>query len=352
MSMLSFQQALADSKHIKGKRHLLLGNGFSIACRPEAFQYGRLVEAADFSSLSVDATALFEFAGTSDFERAIEALRTTEEIVNLYGSSDRSSLVARLDSDIRVLRNALAEALSKRHPDNVGEISKNEYESARNFLAHFDGNLYTVSYDLLLYWTLMQEFEPVIKSDDGFREDPDDPDAEWVTWDGFAGHEQRIYHLHGGLHLYDAGSFLKKLTWSRSGTALVEQIRDALDSAIYPLVVTEGLSTEKLRHIEHSPYLHRGLKSLVSCGGSLFIHGHSLADNDEHVLRRIEEGKIQALYISLHGDPTSAESVRIQNRAQLMSERRDAHESPKQQRYRRPLTVKFYDAETASVWTG
>ena len=245
------------------------------------------------------------------------------------------------------MKEALARVLSRQHPDNVGEITADEYRSARRFLGEFGGNLYTVSYDLLLYWTLLQELEPEIESDDGFRSDPDDEDAEWVTWDGYAGHKQRVFYLHGGLHLYDAGSSLKKITWVRTGNPLVDQIREALDSGTYPLVVTEGSSSDKLTLIEHSPYLHRGLKSLTSCGGSLFVHGHSLAANDDHVLRRIEEGKVAAVFVSLHGDPTAAPNEALRHRAELLVERR--HE-PKPTRRRRPLELTFYDAESAQVW--
>jgi len=51
MKILTFKEALNDSaKH--SNRHLLLGNGFSIACKPDIFQYGKLFERADFTSFS------------------------------------------------------------------------------------------------------------------------------------------------------------------------------------------------------------------------------------------------------------------------------------------------------------
>ncbi len=163
-------------------------------------------------------------------------------------------------------------------PDNVGDIEGGEYASARTFLANFDGKIYTVNYDLLLYWILLQDAGPSVWKDDGFRADPDDADAEWVIWDGYEGFSQRVFYLHGGLHLYDAGSQLKKITWVRTGIPLIDQIREALAENVYPHVVTEGSSEQKLGRIEHSPYLHRGLKSLNSCGGSLLVFGHSLAE--------------------------------------------------------------------------
>jgi Domain of unknown function (DUF4917) len=315
--ILTFERALEASEKIDGNRHLLLGNGFSIACR-DSFSYGKLFDEADFSDLTIDAGPLFEIFGTADFERAIDALRVSAAILDLYECSEGET-VERLRRDAETLKEALAQVLARKHPDNVNEIGREEYASARRFLANFDGGrIFTVNYDLLLYWTLLQDLEPRFRTDDGFR-DPDDPDADYVIWDGYESEGQRIYHLHGGLHLYDAGSWLKKITWKRTGIPLVDQIRDALASNVYPHVVTEGSSEQKLARIEHSPYLHRGLKSLTRCGGKLFIHGHSLDENDEHVLARIESSKVEAAFISLHGDPVSSGNRKIRERAELMS---------------------------------
>jgi len=347
----SFTDALDAGKEIEGHRHLLLGNGFSIACRPDSFDYGKLFDEADFKALSIEASSLFALFGTADFERTIEALRVSADVIGLYGSTPRD-LIDLLDSDADALKEALAEVLARKHPDNVGAIEDREYASARQFLAHFDGRIYTVNYDLLLYWTLLQDAGPPVRNDDGFRADPDDEDAEWVVWDGYEGHGQRVFHLHGGLHLYDAGSQLKKITWVRTGIPLVDQIRGALAENVYPHVVTEGSSEQKLARVEHSPYLHRGLKSLNSCGGSLFVFGHSLAENDEHVLARIENSKIESVFVSLHGDPDSTENRTIRHRAELMIEHRAVHEQPKPKGRRRLLEVSFYDAESAAIWDG
>jgi hypothetical protein len=346
--MLSFEEALEASTEVGGNRHLLLGNGFSISCRKDAFSYGKLFDEADFSTLEVEAGQLFGLFGTADFERVIEALRVTASILALY--EDDTEVAGQIRRDADALKVALAEVLARKHPDYVAAIDDQEYASARRFLLNFDGNVYTVNYDLLLYWTLMQDNEPRVRRGDGFHSDPEENDAEWVIWDGYEDNRQRIYFLHGGLHLYDAGSQLRKITWSRTGIPLVDQIRKALAQNIYPHVVTEGTSEEKLARIEHSPYLHRGLKSLNRCGGSLFVHGHSLDPNDEHVLRRIENSKVEALFVSLYGKPKSAANRKMVHRAELMIERRVEHEEPKPEKKRKSLTVFFYDAESATVW--
>jgi Domain of unknown function (DUF4917) len=347
-AVLSFEEALAASKRVGGNRHLLLGNGFSIDCRPEAFTYGNLFEEADLDALAVAAEALFGLFGTADFERVIEALRVSAEVLALYEGDLVTAERLRFDAD--ALKEALAEVLTRKHPDNVGSIEPEEYAAARRFLANFDGKIYTVSYDLLLYWALMQDAGPPLPRSDGFHSDPDEPDAEWVVWDGFTDYRQRIYFLHGGLHLYDAGSRLQKITWARTGVPLVDQIRNALAENVYPLVVTEGTSEQKVSRIEHSPYLYRGLVSMTRCSGSLFVHGHSLDANDDHVLRRIEGSKVKAVFVGLHGDPDSEPNRAIRHRAELMSERRTENETPKPEGKRVPLETAFYDAADAASW--
>lgn len=50
MPLLSFAEAIEYSDDFS-KCHLLLGNGFSIACLPDIFHYGSLFSQADFSAV-------------------------------------------------------------------------------------------------------------------------------------------------------------------------------------------------------------------------------------------------------------------------------------------------------------
>jgi hypothetical protein len=162
MALMGFDDALQDSQD-QNKRHLLLGNGFSIACRPDAFSYGRLLDAADFSRLTVDAGQLFRLSGTSDFERVIEMLRAAATVLALYAEHE-DQLLTRLRDDAERVRDALAEVLVRKHLDHVYAIEREEYGAAHRFLSRFDGNIYTVNYDLLLYWAPIQDdIEPAVR---------------------------------------------------------------------------------------------------------------------------------------------------------------------------------------------
>jgi hypothetical protein len=58
----------------RGNIHLLLGNGFSIALKPNIFSYGSLFENADFSD-EPEIARLFGVLETQDFEIAIRHLK-------------------------------------------------------------------------------------------------------------------------------------------------------------------------------------------------------------------------------------------------------------------------------------
>lgn len=340
IDLLTFTQALHDAERFKQRPHVLLGNGFSIACRPDSFRYGSLLAEATFEDASSDLRQIFDLLGTTDFERVIEMLELAARLCEAYDPAD-PELAERLRSDAEVVRVSLARVLAARHPDVPFDIEPAEYASARRFLHNF-GRIYTINYDMLLYWTVMQEMDPQPVRNDGFG-NPEDSAADYVSWKPYATFtDQRVFYLHGGLHLYDRGPELAKITWSRTQIPLVDQIRDALAERRYPLIVTEGTSSDKVTRILHSAYLNHAIRSFSAIGGSLFLHGLSLAPNDEHLLRRIVEGKVKAIYVSLHvADDGTVDQNTVAAARQLAAQRPPT----------RSLEVLFYDAASAAVWT-
>jgi hypothetical protein len=339
----TFQDALAQS--VKGKKSLLLGNGFSMAWKSSAFSYGSLRKKADLSGLSCDGKELFDALDTNDFEVVIERLGAMDRLLGVY--DPRSTLTTRVAKDASVIRDALAKALAANHPDNVSSIPDHQYVASRKFLKPFDC-IYSVNYDLLLYWSTLQTGVDSLKvaGDDGFRSDPDDPDAEWVTWDNIGTRRsQTVHYLHGALHLFDAGDRLKKLTWIRTSVPLLDQIRKALRQSSYPLVVTEGSSAQKIAKIEHSAYLSGSYRSLGNIGGHLLAFGHGFGQNDEHILEAIVRSNVLRLSVSLHGNPSSKRNQQLQRRAKQLAELRHIRTDGK-----KPLDIDFYDAASAATW--
>lgn len=336
--ILTFPDAIVASASYP-KRHALLGNGFSIACRSDIFLYGKLFERADFSNLSESARKAFELLKTSDFEKVIKILRDAAVVLAAYpevSGSVRDQLV----DDAAGLRELLVKTIAASHPAYPGDITNAEYDACRAFLSNFN-LIYTLNYDLLLYWTVMHTAEGVSPtSDDGFRKPYDDFDADYVTWDSGQSHDQNMWYLHGALHVFDTGTEVQKYTWKNTGIRLIDQIRDALSRDYFPLFVAEGTSAEKFEHIRHSDYLAKAYRSFQSITGALFVFGHSLASNDEHFLKVIERGKVQHLFVGLHGDVTSPANAHIIKRAAHMSAVRRGRE----------LKVSYFDSATAKVW--
>lgn len=343
MKLLSFKKALQASDGYR-KRHLLLGNGFSIACRPGIFVYSKLFEQADFSSLSSSAKDAFSALDTTDFERVIRALNDAASLAPKYGVSEKKAIQMR--DDANKLKELLVQTIAKSHPERPSDIEDDEYVLCQAFLANFS-TIYTLNYDLLLYWTQMHhDDESQRTSDDGFRTSQDDIESglesDYVVWEPGQSHEQNTWFLHGALHVFDSGIEIQKYTWNRTGVRLIEQTREALSRDFFPLFVAEGTSDEKLERIRHSDYLAKAYRSFQSIQYCLFIHGHSLAENDEHFLKLIERGKIDHVFVGLHGDVNSKGNKQIIRRAKKMSDNRGA---------RRPLTIDFYDSSSACVWS-
>lgn len=338
MALMAFAEVLKETQRFS-RRHLLLGNGFSIACRPNIFLYGKLYENADFSKLSPSAKLAFEALGTQDFERVIKALRDARKIFIAYGAP--SDFTDSLDADADALRELLVQTIAASHPAWPGEVSDEEYQSCREFISHFN-NIYTFNYDLLLYWAQMHTEEGEDpNSDDGFRKQEDNYDAGYVVWESSQSHEQNLYFLHGALHVFDTGTEIQKYTWVNTGVRLIDQIRDALKKDFFPLFVSEGTSAEKLERIRHNDYLAKAYRSFSEIGGALVIYGHSLAPNDEHYLKRIEKGKISHLYVGIYGAVDSEANNQIIRRANQLATSRARN---------RPLSVSFFDAASARVW--
>lgn len=362
MSIIDFQQALAENHAIK--RHLLLGNGFSISLFPK-FRYDSLLEEVDFSDLP-ELKKAFKKLNTTNFEDVINALRVATSLLPIY--CEDKKIFQTMSKHAERLKELLVKVIADRHPQRPSDIHGEQYKACRQFLSNFigtkrimsssqkdvdlRGHIYTLNYDLLLYWTLLHEpntsedkITKQIEYDDGFRAPDDDKDAQYVIWDGEGSFQkQRIHYLHGALHFYDNGYELQKKCWERSGgVPLINQIRNAFKEDQFPLFVSEGKSREKFIQIRHSAYLHKCLRSFRTVCDSkkacLFIFGHSLAENDNHILKQIEKGKIESVYISLFNPHEDCRKI-FKKANKIKTARNN----------RNPLKITFFDASSADVW--
>lgn len=354
--LMTFAEAIADSEQ-HSKRHLMLGNGFSIGCRADIFHYASLYGEADFSAIP-EAKQVFEALETQDFEVAIGALESGLRVLPIYAPRETASVQVMRDH-AGALKELLVATIANNHPPNPNAIHDREFWACRQFLSHFlasnkGGHVFTLNYDLLLYWALMHDDNPFdddaveLRKNDSFGNDEDDPEADYVVWqDETAAHSANVLFLHGALHLFDSGAELQKYTWVRKGEPLVDQARAAIAANKFPLFVAEGTSTQKKNKIRHNAYLYQCFKVLTANAQTgthcFFLFGHSLAESDDHILVRLGRGRFKKLYVGIFGDTDTPENKKVIARTNTIAALR--HDSY-------PLEVVFFDSSSANVWGG
>lgn len=324
--LITFQQAM-ERVDAGRKPSILLGNGFSRAWRDNIFNYANLFEQADFGTRQVEIKAVFDRLGTYDFEAVMRALDSAQTVLEAYGGNE--ALITRIQADRELLKEALIAVIASTHPDIPSEVTGEQFRSARAFLWKFD-QVFTVNYDLLFYWARnMIDLPPEGENtDDGFRAN--------CRWQGYASN-QVAHFLHGGLHIYDTGTFILKHTFAREGTRIIDQVRDNLERGRFPLFVSEPNAKKKLVRIKHNPYLNYCYRALGDLGGSIFILGHSMDENDKHIFDQVKMSRVDKVFVSIHGDENSDGNARTKANAIAFLEGHG-------------VTVTFFDAASASVW--
>ena len=351
--IIAFHSAISETH--RERRNLLLGNGFSIACRPTLFAYGELFSRAP-EHLSETATASFDALTSTDFEFVMKALDQTNILVNAFDPENRD-LQDKLLHDVQNIREALVKVIAENHPFRVDRITDAEYRFCRAFVHNFN-TIFTLIYDLLLYWAINRQHidDLTLNLFDGFTPSIVEEESG-LFWDFGGMTPQNVFHLHGGLHLFDAGSSVRKMAFNATGIPLVEQVRQALENGLHPIYVAEGEADEKMARILRNAYLSDAFANLAKVSGTMFVFGHSFKENDDHILYRIADCNVDTLYVSIYGDPRHELNVELIQRAEDLSNEREYRREKKKRRQRRPeweewptLDVKFFDAESAEIW--
>ncbi len=98
----------------------------------------------------------------------------------------------------------------------------------------------------------------------------------------------------------------------------------------------------------HNAYLHKAQRSFEGCmaqpAGAVVVYGHSLAENDQHILKIIARGRIGTMFVSIYGDPDSGDNKKILVAAEALAALR------RKRNGRYPLKVVPFDAASAHVW--
>ena len=340
---ITFKEALDKAEELNKQypeykgMNIVLANGFSIACCKDIFSYKTLFEYSDFPD---NISNVFRTFGTFDFEKIIKKLNDTSKILGIYDIDNK--IVRQIEFDANNVKKELVNVISKKHPKHQHKISDNKLCCGYKFLSNFE-KIYTLNYDMLLYWTLMYKercgeilkmFEiPNINSMDGFGRLLDNEDLTW-----YKTKKQNIFYLHGALHLFDNDYDVVKAETSFEEN-LMDTIRERLKNNQYPLIVAEGDYKEKLNKISHNKYLQNALDNLKFIKGNLFIHGHSLDDNDKHIINTVNSAwNLKQIFISVYDPEKNFEEIQHKAYAHFIDGKRNTKD------------IFFYDAESANVW--
>ena len=349
--MLTYGEVLKQiNSHTKGKKCLLLGNGFSMAYNAKRFSFTNLLETALKEDIIVRGSNIhkvFQKLNTADFEKVIRYLDGVKDLMQLYqpGFDKRP-----IERDIKSLKKHLVNTITNNHPESSIAIADEESKTCAEFLDNYD-KIYSLNYDLLAYWVIMQNSD--LNFPDGFGDnaedkgyDPENYDDDYESYlDDFVVYKNithDLMFLHGGLHLFDHLTEAIKLTFCRTGKTLKKQIYENLIRGIYPIIISEGNWKEKLEKIRHSYYLNHCYKSLNTQGGDLVIYGTALKSNDEHIKKAIVEGNFTNIYASVF-------SKDDKRSLSLLSDNIDLYNKT-HSRKRNKTKVILYDAKTVSPW--
>lgn len=362
--LLNYQEVLKKTK--TGKRHLLLGNGFSMAYEKERFSFTNLLESAIKEGIIKKASPIYnlflEF-GTSDFELIIKQLESSSIVLKSYSSVSKN-IIDDIEKDANALKHHLVEIVTNNHPEKSTDIKDSEYLKCIDFVKRYD-SIFTLNYDSLLYWVAMHYLEiyekeknsipkeqKIIDEDtrllvnDGFADKPGLDKVDYVIYRNDGGNfYQTIHFLHGALHIFDKQYEIIKNTFSKTEKPLKEQTLENLDKSIYPIFISEGTANKKLARIIHNSYLNNSYKTLRTMpyskwddkankklNNSLVIFGTMLKNNDSHIIDAIVKNDVQDIYIGISSPSKISEFTFLES--QLEGKRK----------------LHFYDYTTVKIW--
>jgi hypothetical protein len=303
---------------------LLLGNGLSINVWPR-FDYESLYEEAnepDFEDgLGPRERSIFEAFDTTNFEVVLAKLQDGITLARVAGK--KTGTYRRLFREVQA---ALGRTVRRVHVDWV-ELPDSTLELIKDSLGEHQA-IFSTSYDLLVYWAIVSGEEYDCFCDCFWANDRNEFDPEDCE---IRRGNVPVYYLHGALHLLVEGSgTTRKLV--KSGGRLLDQFGKPVkgDQEARPLLISEGSHRDKLQAIEANEYLAHVYETLKKTSEPLLVFGHSLGEQDQHLIEAINANPDRPVAISMRrksGEELRAEQARIYGKL-------------------RTTKVHFYDAKT------
>ena len=136
LQMLTYQEVI---DHLPPTKHLLLGNGFSIAC-DSIFNYPNLFTFARENGLTEHVCEAFDYLGTNNFEGVMRLLEDGQWLAEHYGLSPEPGDTRSMADDLESVKRALVEALIQTHLPATNYVADERKARCVEFLSPYHTN--------------------------------------------------------------------------------------------------------------------------------------------------------------------------------------------------------------------
>jgi hypothetical protein len=237
----------------------------------------------------------------------LEAIHHAHVVVDALGNTTSA-----IDAQYEQLRDALFRAV---HGVHIGwsRFAASKFDKIASVIQAHEA-IYTTNYDLCMYWARVDAADRIAKRpiidffwNAGNTFDPENVEVRDRT---------AMYYLHGAIHLWqdDRGNN-GKWTSANQGNLLSLAENYPPGSGKLPLFVSEGSSKAKLQTIGRSPYLSFCLESLRDDKKNIVVFGHSLGEQDKHIIAALNKGAPREVAVSIY--PRTDEQRIIQEKARI-----------------------------------
>jgi hypothetical protein len=320
------------------KPHILFGNGFNLALQGLShfnikLDYNSIVSEVIKKTKTGSNLNKFLSQGAlnaddklSDIEKLLGILQYSVACLkydrDIY-ATPISNYESLLQSDISELKKIVIEVLTDGsvHPQwsEIFNDKNNEYvlncsQNLKNFQ-----RIYTINYDLILYWLLAQT-ELLKTFKDGFSDrdvlKPKTSEEKLIeNLFGFSSNNnlESIIFLHGALHLLRQGRNAYKIVRGQADMSLakIKELLLKYLSEFDNMLVFDATSSGKLNEIYSNDYLVKAYDKLITIKGTIIIYGCKVfkdennEDNDQHLWYRLINSKVNQIYIGRSSDNVS-----------------------------------------------
>lgn len=284
--------------------NLLLGNGASVAVT-RSFDYKSLyLKALNDEIIGSNLQQLFTRFKTRNFEVVLKLLSDTRKVNGILEIDEEETAKA-----YKQIRSALVETIRGVHP---------QYPDVQNYLGRIADfmlgfeTVISLNYDLIVYWAMLLG-NKLKKGRNRFKDCfVRDVFGDLVFENAFddylmlphedLGKATLIFHPHGNLVLATEPLGSETKLSKSLADCLLDTILAKWQLGNYtPLFVSEGKSRDKIHAIEKSNYLTNVYnRVLATVEESLIIYGWSFGDQDEHIIKALDRGRLKRIAISVY----------------------------------------------------